>query len=278
MRGSLPTPRRGPAAPAPKGVLSGEREAVLLHLPEEVRRNMQRPGSESALVWDSFYPFAHTGLSRRAWFAVRPLWGTATPGESPDELLVPYFWGLRVDGAPLDGLPEAAHAIAGREDRLEIDLFLKGERTLIAVEAKTEAEPGRCGRFENGRCPEVHGGERPCRYWEEGARFSDSLAFGPRPRPEAEESPACARHYQLARTLLLAEQLGRALALEPHVCLLAPRRRWPALRPQWLDFAERVQDEGQWRRMRVLAWEDLAALTGGGRRGESNSHSRTPAG
>lgn len=250
------------SAPPPKGVLSGEREPVFSFLTEEVRRNMRRRGSESALLWESFYPFAHAGLSLSSWLAIRPLWGSAISATTEDRL-EPYFWGRRIDGASLPGRSAAAQAIAGREDRLEVDLLLLGERTLIAVEAKVEAEPGRCGRFEGGQCPEVHGGDEPCRYWETGVRFTDHLEFGERPTPVSIERPVCARHYQLARTLLMAQHLGRENDLEPHVCLLVPRRGWPALRSEWQDFAERVRDEDLWRRLRVIAWEDLGGLRAG---------------
>jgi hypothetical protein len=258
---AAPRPRRGSSAPRPKGVLAGEREPIFTYLPEEVRANMLREGSESAVVWNSFYPFTQDGLSFRAWCRIRPLWGSPVVPDD-DDRLVPYFWGLRADGAPLEGLRQAAAAIAGREDRLEVDLFLKGGRVLIAIEAKTEGDPGRCGRYEAGRCPEIHGGDAACRYWEGGVTFNASLDFGSRPLPEAEERPLCAQHYQLARTLLIVEQLGRAEGLIPHLCLLVPRRRWPAMRGQWQDFAERVRDDGTWGRLRVVAWEDLEGLRG----------------
>jgi hypothetical protein len=211
-------------------------------------------------VWQSFYPFAHVGLSYRSWSSILPLWGSPLPPEQDDQL-VPYFWGLRVDGQPLAGLSDAARAIAGRDDRLEVDLLLAGERTLIAVEAKTDAEPGRCVRYEASRCPEVHGGLEPCRYWESGASFSELMDFGPRPASNDAARPPCARHYQLARTLLMVQRLGRTSGLQPQLCLILPRRRWPALRPLWLDFAERVRDEELWRCLRVVAWEDLSRLS-----------------
>jgi len=257
--GAPPRRRRGPQALPPKGLLSGEREPIFSYLPEEVQRNMQRPDSESALVWEGFYPFAHSGISFRDWSAIRPLWGSPIPSES-DDRLIPYFWGLRVDATPLEGMAEAAHAIAGREDRLEVDLYLKGDRVLVAIEAKTDGAAAGCGRYEAGRCPEIHGGQAPCRYWEGQETFHRSLDFGGRPEMGAEESPPCARHYQLARTLLIVEHLGRASGLEPHLCLLIPRRRWPSLRAAWEDFAERVRDDGQWKRLRVVAWEDLQSL------------------
>src|SRR3990172_7599355 len=207
--GTPPRRRRDPHALPPKGVLSGEREPIFTYLPEEVERNMQRRDSVSALVWAAFYPFAHAGISFRDWSAIRPLWGSPIPSES-DDRLIPYFWGLRVDATPLEGMVEAAQAIAGREDRLEVDLYLKGERVVVAIEAKTDADPAGCLRYEAGRCPEIHGGETPCRYWEGEATFHRSLDFGGRPEMGAEQSPPCAQHYQLARTLLIVEHLGRA--------------------------------------------------------------------
>ena len=259
--GSLPRRRRDPQAPPPKGVLSGEREPLFAYLPEEVQRNMQRRESESALVWEAFYPFAHAGISLKDWSSIRPLWGSPVPS-AIDDRLIPYFWGLRVDGSPLAGLAEAAQAVAGREDRLEVDLYLKGSRVLVAIEAKTDGDPARCGRYEAGRCPEIHGGDKPCRYWDGPSTFDPSLDFGIRPGPGLEERPPCARHYQLARTLLMVENLGRANGLEPYLCLLIPRRRWPSLFSPWEDFAERVRDEAQWRRLRVVGWEDLEGLKG----------------
>jgi len=260
MSGGPPLPaRRRTAAPSPKGVLSGGDERLFGYLPEEVVRNLRRPGSESALLWEAFYPFAHSGLPLRAFLATRPQWGSQVAPER-DDLLFPFFWGLDVDGRPMPGLAEAAQVIAGRDDRLEVDLFLRGRTCLIAVEAKVDAEPGRCGRYEAGRCPEVQALEGTCRYWEKGAAFNDSLAFGDRPIRDQVDRPPCARHYQLARTLLMVEYLGRTEGLEPYLCLLLPKSRWPAQREGWQDFAERVRDEGQWRRLRVIAWEDLAAL------------------
>ena len=249
-------PRR--RRPAPKGILAGADEAIFSVLPQEVLAQMRRAGSESAVVWDTFYPTAHAGISLLAWTAIRPLWGTAVEPQD-DDVLIPYFWGRRVDGDTLPGLSTAAEVVAGREDRLEVDLFLRGERHLIAVEAKTEGEPGRCSRYEAGRCPEVHGGSEPCRYWEAPTRFGDSLDFGERPSPADGVCPPCAVHYQLGRSLLLVQFLARSSDLIPHLHLVVPRRRWTARRAGWLDFAERVREDEMWRRLRVLAWEDIIA-------------------
>ena len=259
-RGEHPRRRRSDSAPPPKGILAGERELIFQYLPEEVRANMLRRGSESAALWNAFYPFAHSGLSLRAWLSLPRLWGSSAEG-SDDDQLMPCFWGLTVDGQPLGGLAESASDVAGREDRLEIDLFLVGRRHLVAVEAKIDGAPGRCGRYDSGRCPEVHGPDAACRYWEDGpASFEAALDFGIRPVRDQEEPPPCAIHYQMARTLLGVENLARRKDLVPHLTLLMPQRRWPALRGGWQDFAERVRDEEQWRRLRVMAWEDLEGL------------------
>jgi hypothetical protein len=256
-----PSVRRGDGAPPPKGILAGEREPLFRYLSEEVRLNMARHGSESAALWNAFYPFAHQGLSLRGWQRIRPLWGAASFSQD-DDLLVPYFWGLSVDGTPLDGLADTAALVAGRDDRLEIDLLLMGARHLIAVEAKMEGEPGRCGRFDAGRCPEIHGGGDDCRYWEDGASsFESYLDFGARPRKGQEAQPPCVVHYQLARTLLAVVKLAAMRGLTPHLALLIPRRRWAARQAAWQDFAERVRDEEQWKRLSVVAWEDLTAIT-----------------
>ncbi len=259
-RGEDPRRRRSASAPPAKGIVAGEREVIFQYLPEEVRLNMLRRGSESAALWNAFYPFAHEGVSLLAWQHLRPLWGSAS-ATGEDDRLIPYFWGLHADGSRLEDLAATASSIGGREDRLEIDLLLLGDRNLVAVEAKVGGEAGRCGRYYAGRCPEVHGGGGTCRYWEEGAAsFDQALDFGVRPTQDQEGPPPCATHYQLARTLLGVEHLARRKSLVPHLALLIPQRRWPALRAGWQDFAERVRDEAQWRRLRVMAWEDLEGL------------------
>jgi hypothetical protein len=232
-------------------VLSGEREPVFTYLPEEVQRNMQRRDSESALLWAAFYPFAHSGILFRDWSAIRPLWGSPIPSES-DDRLIPYFWGLRVDATPLEGMAEAAHAIAGREDRLEVDLYLKGERVLVAIDAKTDADPAGCGRYEAGRCPN-HGGEAPCRYWEGGATFYQSLVRGPRDER---------RKISMRATLSVGAQTpGRrapwpASGLEPHLCLLI----LPTVAGTGGGrIAERVRRRPM-EAPAVVAWEDLQSL------------------
>ena len=55
--------------------------------------------------------------------------------------------------------------------------------------------------------------------------------------------------------------MGRALSgmleRELHLWMLIPGKRWSSFERRWLDFCERIQDDELWRRMRVLAWEDV---------------------
>jgi hypothetical protein len=249
-------------APLPRAILAGEQEGAFDRLPETVIANLRRPHSENALVWNTFYPLAGSGLRPSSLLRVMPLWGTSS-AMSDDEPLEPYFWGFNVGGRPLPGLEQALDEVDGPGPRTEIDLVLRGGSNLILVEAKNLSTLGRCGRYQPRVCPEVHlSAERwlePCRYWEiPAARFDRLLDLGTRPGPGA-PVPACARHYQVARTLLVGEALARAHALRLHVWVLLPRERWAALERTWLDLAERVRDPALWKRLRVVDWEHLRA-------------------
>jgi hypothetical protein len=265
--GRIPSPKRRPQhldGPIPDSILAGHDEAIFRVLPQTVIDNLRRPASENALVWNLLYPQARPTLSLRSLLSVRPLWGSAL-AEEPDECLTPYFWGYAISGERLGSLDDALDSVDGPGQQTEVDVFLVGTRTLVLVEAKHLAAPGRCGRYLRGRCPEVHvesRGEGPgCRYWEAGeADFSTALEFGSRPMPDS-PPPACAVHYQLGRTLLLSRALAHRLGLRPHVWMIVPGRRWPRLERSWLDFADRLRDPADWRALRVLAWEDVRRLT-----------------
>lgn len=241
---------------APAGILDGGGEKVFQVLPQDVLGNMRSAGSEGSLLWNLVYPRAQPRLLLRSLLDLRPLWG-ATPEES-DDRLTPYYWGYSVAGERLNALDDSLAAVAGRDDLLEIDLLLVGASNLVVVEAKHQAAPGTCRRYYAGRCPEIHEGARgACRYWEgEPPPFASALHFGPRPTP-TDERPPCADHYQLARCLLLARELSRRLGLQPHLWLIVPERRWPDLQRGWLEFAESVAADEDWRRLRVLAWESI---------------------
>jgi hypothetical protein len=254
----------GRRAPVPRAILSGEGEGAFDHLPETVIANLRRPHSENARLWNTFYPRPGDGLHLGQLLAVTPLWGSMLD-EGEGDHLEPYFWGVHPSGRALEGLSEALDEVDGPGPRTEIDLILRGAANLIVIEAKNLSTLGRCGRHQRRVCPEVHlSAERwldRCRYWEAPeARFDRLVEFGPHPGPGA-GTPPCARHYQLARTALVGDGLARRHALRLHVWVLVPRSRWLALERTWLDFVDRVRDPELWRRMRVVAWENIRSKT-----------------
>jgi hypothetical protein len=165
--------------------------------------------------------------------------------------------------------------VDGPGPKTEIDIFLLGNRNLVVLEAKRLAGFGRCSRYAKKRCPEIHregfDDERECQYWMiEGVSFASQLNLGSRPDPDT-SSPPCYTHYQLARTLTAGVHLSQLLDLNLHLWILTLRNRWLVLERPWLDFVERIRDDGIWRRARVLAWEDLEDLRVSGTGSASNA-------
>jgi hypothetical protein len=252
----------------PKHILVGLGERIFHVLPAGAIANMSMRGSESALLWNLIYPLARPTIALHDLMAIRPLWGTALSPDDYRDQLVPYFWGYGIDGDRLEGLDAVLGSVDGAGPRTEVDLLLRGAKHLVVVEAKNLAFPGRCSRFAAGRCPEVHRHETDdvrigCRYWvEDGAQFDLVLDFGQKPVPGV-EPPPCDRHYQLGRTLLVGTALASRLGLSLHMWMMVPMRSWPSVERNWLDFVGRVRDESVWRRLRVLPWKRIRALSHG---------------
>lgn len=247
--------------PPPPRVLFGSREPIFKVLPENVRSNLRHPSSENALLWNLIYPRAQPTLQLAALHAIRPLWGTALPQSETQDGLLPYFWGYSVAGDRLPFLDEVLEEVDGPGPRTEVDLFLMGDGHLIVAEVKHLSLPGRCSRYSHQRCPEIHEREEekddPCRYWEnEEHPFYRHLDFGERPISD-HPAPACNKHYQLGRTLLVGHALSQRFGLTFHMWMIVPKERWASIKPTWLDFTECILDDSLWRRMRVLAWEDM---------------------
>ena len=247
--------------PLPKRILVGRDEGIFSVLPEDLILNFLSETSENALLWNTIYPLTQDGMSLDRFLTLRPLSGTRVEPTDSDGYLTAYFWGYGVDGRRLPGLDDALLEVDGPGPKTEVDLFLVGEHDLVLVEAKRMSSLGRCSRYAKQRCPEIQSVEdQSCRYWgEDSPSFEDVLDFGPRPEPES-VIPPCSTHYQLARTLLVGLGLARRLKLRPHLWLILPRAKWKTTQVGWIDFVERIQDDDLWRRMRVLAWEDIACM------------------
>jgi hypothetical protein len=244
-------------------ILYGENEAIFSRLPNNVLANLRHPRSENALLWNLIYPLAHPMISMKDLLELAILWGTANI-DRKDDLLNPYFWGYGISGERLPGLDDVLERIDGKGPKTEVDLFLLGENNLILVEAKHLSGLGRCSRFTNQRCPEIHceGLEEiaSCRYWEAGEQaFERMLDFGDRPRSGG-PSPPCAQHYQLARTVMVGDALARESQLEFSLWMFVSQKNWRSLEKSWLDFTGRVRGDELWRRMRVIAWEEIYQL------------------
>ncbi|MBN1266033.1 MAG: hypothetical protein JXA25_11100 [Anaerolineales bacterium] len=243
--------------PEYKRVFYGQHEPIFQILPDRVRDNFRSPASENALLWNTFYP-RRMALELSSLYDLVPLWGTKLQLEP--ETLQPYFWGVNVDGERLDHLDDVLEVVDGPGQKTEVDLFLSGTTSLIAVEAKNRSGLGRCSRYIQQRCPEIHGdrgGEQACIYWEpEAVPFSSQLDFGLRPQPEC-ENPPCARYYQLARTLLVVTRLAEVLGVQPYLWLVAAEANWPTLRRDWTNFSEYIMNAELWRSARVLSWKAI---------------------
>ena len=251
-----------PRSNVPKldGILTGSDEPVFRVLPQRVMDDMKRPRSESALVWNSIYPRAQPTLSLAELLRLRPLWGSSL--DPIVDNLIPYYWGFDQVGSRLPQLDLVLDKIDGPGPKTEVDLFLFGEHELVLVEAKHMSGLGRCGRYASGRCPEIHldpsaGG---CQYWtSDESMFTNMMDFGVKPEPE-DPPPPCNRHYQLGRTALVGGALSAQLERRLHLWLIIPRSRWGAIKRDWIDFTDRVTDDQFWKRLRVLAWEDVISL------------------
>jgi hypothetical protein len=107
-----------------------------------------------------------------------------------------------------DGKPEG--------QKTEPDVIVVTQTLLILLECKRKHGLGRCSRFEDRRCPEIHIERRKrayCQYWTRGL---SSLVNFPRPTPTTESEPPCNRFYQLLRNYMIGTSLAARLGREFH--------------------------------------------------------------
>lgn len=268
--------------PRPKAEVSGAPDFTL-HLevgrdlpiwrepffPKRTKKKLQSAHGEDVRTWNTIYGrwalrsrLADLGL-------VQSLDGA--PPATISGAIAPYFWGFHPGGGRLGGLDETLAAMENYRDgrgegqKTEFDVLLVGREDLVCIEAKNEAEFGRCSRYDGKECPELHltGRKRDyCQYWhaDRPASIPDLLTFGDRPTaaPDAAE-PLCARHYQLMRNLVVGQALADRLCLRLHAWAVIQAGSWNHCGGRWSEFKASVRNLELHARLRIVTWEALEA-------------------
>ena len=222
---------------------------------------MQLPDSESALLWNLIYQRAQPTLAAEELLSLPPLWGSRVDPIFDD--LLPYYWGFSQMGARMPRLDHVLDMVDGPGPKTEVDLFLLGESGACAYRGKAHGRMwgGAVGtaqenvpRFTmNPRRLVADIGHRRNRC------FPTCSISGSSPS-EMIRHRCANRHYQLGRTALVGSELAKELNRRLHLWLILPRSRWRYLRRDWIDFSDRIGNDSLWRRLRVLAWEDVISL------------------
>ena len=191
-------------------------------LPQRTQTKLLSPVSEDKLTWDCFFGLIHAGKL-----------GTVLAGllKIPDEILQDarlVLWGfeIREDGASAwEPLREVLSAVENYRDgkpegqKTEPDVIVVSGRSLVVAECKRRSALGRCSRFEDERCPEIHMDRRKrpyCQYWTRG--LQELVTFS-KPVP-ATSAPDCNRYYQLLRNYMIGDRLAAVLGLPLHLMVV----------------------------------------------------------
>lgn len=198
-------------------------------LPSRTRKKLLSPVSEDKLTWDCFYTLYNNGLLSRTISKVVGI------EHAPTTASTLVMWGWKIDEAPSNGrtiavlqsqktasafdplqcvLDELENYRDGKPEgqKTEPDVLVITTHFVFVFECKRGHGLGRCSRFEDCRCPEVHVDRRKrsyCQYWERGL---SSLVTFPRPKSAA-EVPACNDFYQLIRNHMIGSKLAERLEL-----------------------------------------------------------------
>jgi hypothetical protein len=199
-------------------------------LPSRTQKKLLSPVSEDKLTWDCFYGLHGSGLLGTA---IANVLGIECAPTTPPKLIT---WGWEIDKAvdenegtlpvsqrmktasPFDPLSCVLHELENYHDgkpegqKTEPDVLVITAQFVIVLECKRGHRLGRCSRFEDCRCPEMHIDRRKrsyCQYWERG--LSSLVSFS-RPTPTV-EAPACNGFYQLIRNHMIGSKLAQRLAL-----------------------------------------------------------------
>jgi hypothetical protein len=191
-------------------------------LPQRTQAKLLSPVSEDKLTWDCFFGLLRAGELGAA--LARPLKVPDTSFE--DARLVLWGFEIREDGASVwEPLREVLSAVENYRDgkpegqKTEPDVAVVSAGSLLVAECKRRSTLGRCSRFEDSRCPEIHVDRRKrpyCQYWTRG--LQELIGFS-KPVP-ATSDPECNRHYQLLRNYMIGDRLAAALGLPLHLMVV----------------------------------------------------------
>lgn len=192
-------------------------------LPGRTQKKLLSPVSEDKLSWDCFYTLHRHGLLSRTISKVLGIDHASTTtatlvmwGWTIDE--APCYCGSQKMASPFDPLQSVLDQLENYRDgkpegqKTEPDVLVITNRSVFVFECKRGHGLGRCSRFGDCRCPEVHVERRKrsyCQYWERGL---SSLVSFPRPNSAA-EAPECNDFYQLIRNHMIGSKLAEKLAL-----------------------------------------------------------------
>jgi len=144
------------------------------------------------LTWDCFFGLLRAGKLGTVLASLLKI-----PDESlKDARLV--LWALRSGRTVHRFGTTAGSAVRGRElsgrkaegQKTEPDVIVISGKSLVVAECKRRSVLGRCSRFEDARCPEIHMDRRKrpyCQYWTRG--LQDLVTFS-RPVPATSDPTA----------------------------------------------------------------------------------------
>jgi hypothetical protein len=203
-------------------------------LPSRTQTKLRSAVSEDKLSWDCFYEAFRADVLSRVL--------ACTLNISIEDELSPklVMWGYLVDEdstagflqTPIETRPKTAvkweplsSILAEIENyndgkpegqKTEPDVIVVGSRSLVLFECKRNHGLGRCSRFEDERCPEIHTEKRKrdyCQYWDRGL---PALVNFVRPTPATTSEPDCHRFYQLMRNHMIGTRLATKLGCAFH--------------------------------------------------------------
>ena len=191
-------------------------------LPQRTQTKILSPVSEDKLTWDCFFGLLRAGKLGSLLASVLKI-----PGENlEDARLVLWGYEIREDGAAVwEPLREVLSAVENYRDgkpegqKTEPDVIVVSGRFLVVAECKRRSVLGRCSRFADERCPEIHIARRKrpyCQYWTCG--LQELVTFS-KPVP-ATSAPDCNQYYQLLRNYLIGDRLAAVLGLPLHLIVV----------------------------------------------------------